>query len=70
MVDRYVLNLNQQSNGDYEVHKAGCSYFPTFNYDELGTHYGCSSAVTEAKRKHPLKKINGCYYCANSCHTG
>ncbi|MGB4401027.1 MAG: hypothetical protein WBJ10_16765 [Daejeonella sp.] len=69
MADRYVLNLNQQSNGDYEVHKAGCYYFPKSNYDELGNHYGCSSAVAEAKRKHPYKQINGCKTCAEACHT-
>lgn len=70
MADRYVLNLNQQLNGDYEVHKVGCSHFPTNNYEDLGTHNYCSSAVIEAKLKHPYKKINGCYYCSNSCHTG
>ena len=69
MADRYVLNLNQQANGDYEVHKTGCSYFPVSNYDELGNFNGCSDAVKEAKRKHPYKKINGCYYCSNACHT-
>ncbi len=69
MADRYVLNLNEQSNGDYEVHKNGCSFFPKTNYDELGEFYLCSSAVNEAKRKYPYKKINGCYYCAKDCHT-
>lgn len=66
---RYVLNLNQQSNGDYEVHKEGCPYFPKSNFEELGNYVYCSSAVAEAKRKHPSKKINGCYYCAKDCHT-
>ena len=69
MAIRYVLNLNQQDNGDYEVHKAGCDDFPRSNYEEIGDHYDCSSAVAEAKRKHPYKKINGCKYCSTACHT-
>ena len=62
MADRCVLNLNQQNNGDYEVHKTGCGYFPKTNFQELGNYYYCSSAVNEAKRLHPYKKINGCYF--------
>lgn len=69
MTKRFVLNLNQQANGDYEVHEAGCIYFPVSNYDELGNFYGCIAAVAEAKRKHPYNRINGCYYCARLCHT-
>lgn len=69
MADRYVLNLIQQTNGNYEVHKEECSYFPRTNFDELGKFYHCSSAVVEAKHKHPSKKINGCYFCVNACHT-
>jgi len=70
MADRYVLNLNQQNNGDHEVHKSGCSYFPKTNFDELGTFSLCAPAVAAAKRKYPYKKINGCYYCSTTCHTG
>ena len=66
---KFVLNLNQQTNGDYEVHKAGCEYLLTSNYVELGDFSYCSSAVTESKLKHPFKKINGCFYCAKDCNT-
>lgn len=66
---RYVLNLNMQSNGDYEVHKEGCHKFPVNNFDELGNHLGCTSAVDTAKRKHPFKNINGCVHCSVLCHT-
>ncbi|ADQ18936.1 hypothetical protein Lbys_3276 [Leadbetterella byssophila DSM 17132] len=66
---KYYLNLIPQSNGDYEVHSEDCNYRPKLNYDELGYHSSCSLAVTTAKRRHPLKKINGCYYCSKVCHT-
>ncbi|RZL60172.1 MAG: hypothetical protein EOO93_15120 [Pedobacter sp.] len=65
----YRLNLNQQPNGDYEVHKDDCRYYPSLNYDYLGTFSTCAPAVSEAKRKHPSKKINGCVHCSPSCHT-
>ncbi len=67
--ERYVLNLNRQDSGDYEVHKSGCTFFPYLNYEELGSYYYCDSAVNEAKKRYPLKRINGCYFCANACHT-
>ena len=65
----YRLNLNQQANGDYEVHKDDCRYYPSQNYDSLGSFSTCKPAVDEAKRKHPYKKINGCVHCSESCHT-
>jgi len=65
----YRLNLNQQANGDYEVHEEGCIFFPTQNYDYLGSFSSCKPAVDEAKRKHSNKKINGCKTCSNPCHT-
>ena len=66
---KYYLNLNMQSNGDYEVHKGSCSYVPITNYEYLGLFYNCDEAVAEARSRHPFKKINGCYYCSKPCHT-
>lgn len=68
-MERYVLNLNVQSNGDYEVHKENCRFFPSQNYVELGRHISCITAVNAAKRMHPFKKINGCIHCSDYCHT-
>lgn len=68
-MEKYYLNLNAQSNGDHEVHKGNCAFVPTSNYDYLGLFYYCADAVAEAKRKHPYKRINGCYYCSKPCHT-
>jgi len=42
---KYYINNNQQANGDYEVHKLGCSYFPREDYEYLGEFYTCSEAV-------------------------
>ncbi len=65
----YYLNKNAQSNGDHEVHKSGCSRMPdTDNRIYLGDFASCSPAVTEAKKHYA--QSNGCYYCANPCHTG
>ena len=65
---KYYVNKNAQSNGDHEVHKAGCSYMPNSeNRLCLGTFSGCAGAVKEAKKTY--LRSNGCYYCSNACHT-
>lgn len=64
----YYVNKNAQDNGDHEVHKSDCSYLPDAqNRLYLGDFASCSSAVTEAKKHYA--QVNGCYYCANPCHT-
>lgn len=68
----FVINKNQQSNGDNEVHNAttGCAYMPnTENQIDLGSHTNCRGAVATAKSTWSDAKINGCYYCCNECHT-
>ena len=64
----YYVNKNEQSNGDHEVHKEGCSYMPeSQNRIYLGEFSTCSAAVSAA-RKH-YTNVNGCYYCSYACHT-
>jgi hypothetical protein len=68
----FILNKNQQSNGDHEVHNAstGCKYMPRpENQIELGQHLSCHGAVAYARQKWRDARINGCYYCSNPCHT-
>jgi len=69
---RFVINTNQQQNGDHEVHNAttGCVFMPhPSNQVDLGDHLTCHGAVALAKQKWPQSRINGCYYCASVCHT-
>jgi len=69
---RFVLNSNQQTNGDHEVHDAstGCHYLPSAqNQIDLGWHANCQGAVAQARRQWPGSRINGCYYCCRQCHT-
>ena len=67
-MDKYYVNKNAQSNGDHEVHKAGCTYMPdSQNRLYLGEFSSCHGAVAEAKKYY--SKSNGCYYCCNPCHT-
>ena len=68
----YYLNHNAQQNGDHEVHKSPCvtvSSFVVSNMEYLGSFASCHSAVNEARRRHLLWKINGCYFCSAPCHT-
>lgn len=65
---RYYVNKNSQANGDHEVHTYNCTHGPNEeNRQYLGEYVSCGPAVTEAKRYY--WKSNGCYYCANACHT-
>lgn len=64
----YYVNTNAQPNGDHEVHTIGCPFPPDYsNRLQLGDHPNCSLAV-RAARQH-FNQVNGCYYCANDCHT-
>lgn len=71
-MQRFVINSNQQPNGDHEVHNltTGCSFMPApQNQIDLGIHATCHGAVLEARSRWPKHRINGCYYCCNACHT-
>jgi hypothetical protein len=68
----YCVNRDAQSNsGDHEVHDLastkGCLPDPS-NQIALGSHPDCRSAVKQAKEQH-FSDANGCFYCANACHT-
>ena len=64
----YYVNKNQQANGDHEVHLSACAWLPEpENRIYLGSFETCRPAVSEAT-KH-FTQVNGCYYCANACHT-
>lgn len=65
----YVLNRNEQSNGDHEVHTSICNHGPSSNYENLGSFSNCHDAVRKAKGLYPGWKINGCWYCSRECHT-
>lgn len=71
-MEHFIVNDNSQANGDHEVHNVstGCPHMPNpENQIDLGWHVNCHGAVTEAKRRFPNHRINGCYYCAERCHT-
>jgi hypothetical protein len=67
----YCVNtIAQSGSGDHEVHDLasirGC--LPgSSNSIHLGHHASCQGAVSEAKKL--FSDVNGCYFCANACHT-
>jgi len=64
----YYVNVNQQSNGDHEVHTTGCSFTPLpENRIYLGSFVSCGPAVQQARSYY--SQVNGCYFCCNACHT-
>lgn len=71
-MQKFILNMNEQPNGDYEVHNksTGCAWMPLpENQIDLGYHFNCHDAVAEAKRRYQYVRINGCRYCCWECHT-
>lgn len=68
----FIINQNQQPNGDHEVHNttAGCIFMPLLeNQISLGSHLTCTGAVAEARTRWTDVRINGCYFCCAPCHT-
>lgn len=68
----YCVNSNAQSNGDHEVHDLASTKdcLPDLRHRvSLGMHATCRGAVQKAKDL-GYSKANGCFYCANDCHTG
>lgn len=64
----YYVNRNQQPNGDHEVHQQNCTFMPDLtNRQYLGEFAACPQAVAAARKLYI--QVNGCYYCANPCHT-
>lgn len=69
---RFILNSNQQPNGDNEVHNAttGCNWMPeSQNQINLGEYTSCHGAVAAAKATYSNARINGCIHCCPACHT-
>ncbi|HCM76007.1 MAG TPA: hypothetical protein DIS90_06475 [Cytophagales bacterium] len=69
-MDKYYLNKKAQTNGDHEVHKEGCLYFPSPAHAQyLGVFTSCHDAVAVARRKY-FEQSNGCYTCSRECNEG
>lgn len=67
----FIVNRNAQPNGDHEVHNltTGCNYMPSVeNRVDLGAHDTCHGAVNRAISL-GYTRVNGCFWCANECHT-
>lgn len=64
----FYVEVNAQSNGDHVVHKADCDHLPgkeAIQY--LGAISNCNSALKKAAQL--FRQVNGCTYCATTCHT-
>ena len=67
-MNSYYVNKNAQTNGDHEVHRAGCAWLPlAHNRIYLGRFSNCHAAIREAKRYY--HQVNGCKHCSLPCHT-
>lgn len=65
-----VNRVAQSGSGDHEVHDLGSTKncLPaTVNRLNLGYFASCTEAVQAARQLY--NDVNGCYWCANQCHT-
>jgi hypothetical protein len=70
MMERFIVNKNAQPTGEHEVHSLDkqCEHLPVLlNYHHLGVFGNCHEAINEAKKTY--NNVDGCFYCANECHT-
>lgn len=65
-MENYYVNNVAQSSGEHEVHKEGCTYFPS-NRTYLGYFLNCQEAIQKARTIY--SNVDGCYTCARPCHT-
>ncbi len=66
----YYLNKNAQDTGEHEVHQLSCIRLPEpENRLLLGIFSNCKEAVKAAKDNTDYSNVDGCFYCANECHT-
>ena len=65
-MDKYYVNNVPQITGEHEVHKVGCSWFPS-DRTYLGEFSDCWDAIKKAKNH--FDDVDGCYYCCRKCHT-
>ena len=69
---KYRVNKSTASNpnGNNEVHNDGCRHYnQLISFEDLGYHYGCSCAVTEAKGR-GYSRADGCKTCSPECNNG
>ena len=78
----YCVNRNIDSQfRNHEVHRLDQHIRPDGSYDycpklpnvenqiPLGFHWGCHTAVAQAKREH-YENSDGCAFCSPECNTG
>lgn len=67
----YYFNNSADVHGRHEVHTEDCSYIPSSeNRTMIGYMSNCSDAIDRAKREHPSKSFDGCYWCSRECNKG
>lgn len=68
----YFLNMNEQPNGDHEIHKSSCFYYNFYkegnNYVYLGIFLSDSAALAYTMNKYPYLLVDGCIHCCPIIH--
>lgn len=63
----YFVNTKAKTNGEHEIHKAGCLFMPSnVRRQYLGNFNDSRDALHEAE--HYFNHVNGCFYCSQESH--
>ncbi|MBL7967567.1 MAG: hypothetical protein JNK09_11250 [Prolixibacteraceae bacterium] len=64
-MDYYFVNINEEENGEHEVHRADCSYLTDYSNCMVIGYFGDGQeAVREAKKY--FAQSYGCRFCCNA----
>lgn len=65
----YYFNNKVDNHYRHEIHIEDCPYIPELlDRTFIGLESNCKAAISRAKREHPTKDFDGCYYCCIECH--
>lgn len=66
---KYYVHTKTDDDGDHEVHEPTCFRLPKESHrEDLGYHGNCDSALEEAEER-GYEPADGCWHCADECHT-
>ncbi|EGS9999046.1 hypothetical protein I9Y31_001261 [Clostridium perfringens] len=64
----YCFGEDTDSKGRHKMHAYYCQLGPAPSKRiDIGHFYNSEDAFNAAKKMHPSKSFNGCYYCCRSC---
>lgn len=65
----FYVNNHAQTNGDHEVHRPTCTYYPLIVSKTRLGEFATSFAAVAHARVYYYRQSNGCAFCCPESHT-